>query len=224
MIEAVSEDSLLISFGQAMDPGLPARIAAFCSLLEQADTGWLVDLVPAYTTLLVTYDPLVADFREVRHRLLDTLEALGDERQSSPGRSHRIPVWYSPRSGADLEYVAEQAGLTVEEVIEIHTGTVYQVYALGFAPGFAFLGECDPRIALPRKDSPRPKVPAGSVAIANRQTAVYPLESPGGWQLIGRSPVTLFDPESLSLLRTGDEVRFEAISEEEYLRLLGAEA
>jgi KipI family sensor histidine kinase inhibitor len=221
MIEQVSVDSLLLRLGDSIDPALPGRLATLCHLLEKHSNHWLVDLVPSYTTLLVTWDPLVTDYRSVRHRVLDCLDVSASDRTDKASRLHRIPVWYSTNSGPDLADVARHAGLSVDQVIRIHSDTRYRVYALGFAPGFAFLGETDERIAMPRKTTPRTRVPAGSVAIANRQTAIYPLESPGGWQLIGLSPVRLFDPQNLSLLATGDEVQFYPVTEAEYREMGG---
>jgi KipI family sensor histidine kinase inhibitor len=221
MIEQVSVDSLLLRLADSIDPALPARLASICDLLEADGGAWLVDLVPSYTTLLVTWDPLQTDYQAVRNRVMNYLsESAGRTTEAAP-RLHRIPVWYSTDSGPDLEAVARHAGLSVDEVIRIHSETRYQVYALGFAPGFAFLGETDERIVMPRKQTPRTRVPAGSVAIANRQTAIYPLESPGGWQLIGLSPVRLFDPQDLSLLKTGDTVQFYPITESGYREMAG---
>lgn len=221
MIEQVSVDSLLLGLSDAIDPALPARLATLCDLLEKNDDHWLVDLVPAYTTLLVTWDPLITDYQAVRDRVLDCLSQSDSDTTRAAARLHRIPVWYSTNSGPDLEAVAHHAGISIDEVIRIHSETRYLVYALGFAPGFAFLGETDERIAMPRKQTPRARVPAGSVAIANRQTAIYPLESPGGWQLIGMSPVRLFNPQDLSLLKTGDEVQFCPVTEAEYREMAG---
>jgi KipI family sensor histidine kinase inhibitor len=221
MIEQVSVDTLLLRLADRIDPALPARLASICDLLETDGDTWLVDLVPSYTTLLVTWDPLQTDYQAVRNRVMNCLSESAGRTKETVSRLHRIPVWYSTDSGPDLEVVADHAGLTVDEVIRIHSETRYQVYALGFAPGFAFLGETDERIAMPRKQTPRTRVPAGSVAIANRQTAIYPLESPGGWQLIGLSPVRLFDPQDLSLLKTGDAVQFYPISESDYREMAG---
>lgn len=221
MIEQVSVDSLLLRLADSIDPALPARLASICDLLENNASHWLVDLVPSYTTLLVTWDPLITDYQAVRDQVLDCLRKSDSNTSEAAARLHRIPVWYSTNSGPDLEAVARHAGITVEEVIRIHSAARYQVYALGFAPGFAFLGETDKLIAMPRKHTPRTRVPAGSVAIANRQTAIYPLESPGGWQLIGLSPVRLFDPQNLALLKTGDQVQFYPVTETEYREMTG---
>ena len=134
-----------------------------------------------------------------------------------------LPVYYAPEAGIDLESLAERAGLPISEVIDLHAGAEYRVYAIGFAPGFAYLGEVDERIAAPRLATPRASVPRGSVAIADRQTAVYPSVSPGGWNLIGRCPVPMFDPDAQPCMpvAVGDTVRFEPISRERFLTLGG---
>ena len=134
-----------------------------------------------------------------------------------------LPVYYAPEAGIDLESLAERAGLPISKVIDLHAGAEYRVYAIGFAPGFAYLGEVDERIAAPRLATPRASVPRGSVAIADRQTAVYPSVSPGGWNLIGRCPVPMFDPSAQPCMpvAVGDTVRFEPISREHFLTLGG---
>lgn len=221
MIQAVSEDAVLVTLADTISEQNPQRIGRLLERIRHQNYPWLVDLVPSYTTLLVLYDPLVVSFREVigalRSLLAKTLDASAALEASSPADEIVLPVYYGPETGPDLRYLAERAGISEQEVIRRHTAPAYLVFAIGFAPGFAFLGEVDPVIACPRKDRPRTRVPAGSVGIANRQTAVYPWESPGGWQLIGRCPTTLFDMDNLSLLRVGQRVRFRAISREEYL-------
>jgi KipI family sensor histidine kinase inhibitor len=139
------------------------------------------------------------------------------------GRSVVLPVYYAPESGEDLERLAANAGLSIEDVIAIHSGGNYRVYAIGFAPGFAYLGEVDERIAAPRLPTPRQRVPRGAVAIADRQTAVYPAVSPGGWNLIGRCPVRMFDPDATPSMpvAVGDRVRFEPVSRQRFLELGG---
>ncbi len=221
MIQAVSEDAVLVTLADTISEQNPQRIGRLLERIRHQNYPWLVDLVPSYTTLLVIYDPLVVSFREVigalRSLLSKRLDASAVLEPSPPAGEIVLPVYYGPETGPDLRYLAERAGISEQEVIRRHTAPAYLVFAIGFAPGFAFLGEVDSVIACPRKDRPRTRVPAGSVGIANRQTAVYPWESPGGWQLIGRCPTTLFDMDNLSLLRVGQRVRFRAISREEYL-------
>ncbi|KPQ30128.1 MAG: Allophanate hydrolase subunit 1 [Marinobacter excellens HL-55] len=220
MIEPVSEDAVLITLADAIDDSLPALLCRLAQSIRDKEFPWLIDLVPSYTTMLVFYDPLSVDHRTVIARLRTIIDA----EMSAPGHQQPIagdlvelPVYYSDESGPDLAALAAETGLDAAEVIRRHTTREYRVHALGFAPGFAFMGEVDPTIALPRKQTPRKRVPAGSVGIANRQTAVYPQASPGGWQIIGRCPTPLFDLQTLSLLKVGDRVRFRAINREDFL-------
>jgi len=219
MIEPVSEDAVLITLAQAIDDTLPARIAGHADNIRRAGFQWLVDIVPSYTTLMVVYDPLIIDFRRVVSGLrpLIELDTSCEQAPTLVGRLVELPVYYSTETGPDLQWLASESGLDCQEVIRRHSAVEYRVHALGFAPGFAFMGQVDPAIAAPRKTSPRKRVPAGSVGIANRQTAVYPQASPGGWQLIGRCPTPLFDPIKLSLLKVGDRVRFTPITREAFL-------
>ena len=219
MIEAVSEDTILITLAEAIDESLPARIAGLADNIRSAGSHWLVDIVPSYTTLMVVYDPLKIDFRQAVSELrpLVTFEGTLQPAPDLKDRLVELPVYYSTETGPDLQWLASECGLECEDIIRKHSAVEYRVHALGFAPGFAFMGQVDPTIAAPRKTSPRKRVPAGSVGIANRQTAVYPQASPGGWQLIGRCPTPLFDQNNLSLLRVGDRVRFKAISREAFL-------
>jgi KipI family sensor histidine kinase inhibitor len=222
MIFPVAENALLVTLADAINPQMPATLRALCERLNAQQWPWLVDLVPSYTTLLIVYDPDQLDFRQaaaaVRPFFTDTSKHTPDD-DDQP--LIQLPVYYSDESGPDLTSLADACGLTVDEVIAKHSGTHYQVYAMGFAPGFGFMGEVDPAIAHPRKQTPRQKVPKGSVGIANRQTAVYPVSSPGGWQLIGRCPTTLFDPEKLSLLGIGNRVQFYPVTREDFLQLGG---
>lgn len=218
MITPVSEDALLITLADTIQSSLPGKLQQLCQKLQASRWPWLVDLVPSYTTLLVVYDPDQVDYRQA---LAAVRLVLADADQETPavglpGRLIELPVYYSEETGPDLPVLAAACELGIDEIIDRHTAVDYQVYAMGFAPGFGFMGEVDPLIAHPRKQTPRQKVPQGSVGIANRQTAVYPVTSPGGWQIIGRCPTRLFDRNSLSLLSIGDRVRFRQIGREEY--------
>ena len=178
--------------------------------------------MPSYASVLVIYNPLSTDHLSVKSRIRIALEALETTADTSSAMVS-LPVYYSTESGPDLEALAQRAGLSLEQVIEIHQATEYRVYAIGFAPGFAYLGEVDERIAAPRLTTPRQKVPRGAVAIADRQTAVYPAPSPGGWNLIGLCPQRMFDPDASPTMpvSVGDRVRFEAIGREQFLNLGG---
>lgn len=221
-IETVAVDALMVRLFERIDEANLPWLAAAAVRLRAAFGEALVDLVPAYTTLLVHYDLRALDEPAARARVRQALDALAPA-EARPGRQHALPVWYHPSVGPDLARVAARAGLSPAEAIRRHGARDYAVFALGFAPGFAFLGLLDETLATPRLDSPRPRVAAGSVGIAERQTAVYPLASPGGWNLVGRCPLRLFDParEGYSLLQPGDTVRFVAIERDEFLRLGG---
>lgn len=189
----------------------------------------ILESVPAFASLLVCYDPLVTDYQQVC-AVIRGLEAepgqeSAPERRSAgtlgPGRTVEIPVCYGGSYGEDLAYVAEHAGLTEEEVIGIHCGRTYRIYMLGFLPGFPYLGGLDERLFTPRLSAPRTQIPAGSVGIGGSQTGIYPLKSPGGWRLIGRTPLTLFSPSErfTPLYRPGDSIRFVPVGEAEYKRI-----
>lgn len=218
----VAENAILLTFGERVDAALTPHIMALSQLIETELASVVLDLTPSYTTLLVTYDLLSIDDETLILRLCALHAQLSDGSVVTvPGRCIEIPVWYDPEVGLDLLALADAHGLAVNEVIDRHTRPLYQVYALGFAPGFGFMGEVDPALATPRKATPRSTVPAGSVAIADRQTAVYPRTSPGGWQIIGRTAKKLFDHQapdsSAATLQVGDRVRFVAITKAEFL-------
>ncbi|MCX2981069.1 5-oxoprolinase subunit PxpB [Halieaceae bacterium IMCC14734] len=221
-IHSAGENAVMVYLGEGQSPEVSARVQQACKDIEVALGADLIDLVPSYASVLVIYQPLTTDHLSVHSRVRLALIATQSTAPDS-GRLVHLPVWYDHESGPDLQSLAETAGLTPEQVIDIHQATEYRVYAIGFAPGFAYLGEVDPRIATPRKTTPRQKVPAGAVAIADAQTAVYPAPSPGGWNLIGLCPQPMFDPnnEPNMPVSVGDRVRFEAVSRQRYLELGG---
>ncbi len=182
----------------------------------------IVDLVPSYASLLVIFNLDKTDPFAVRTALQQALSNLAGN-ESTSGQLVTLPVYYSEESGPDLGVIAERGGISKDDVIKIHQQQEYRVYAIGFAPGFAYLGEVDERIAAPRLATPRQKVPRGAVAIADRQTAVYPTQSPGGWNLIGLCPTRMFNPESQPSMpvQVGDRIRFQAIDRDEFLKLGG---
>ena len=211
----VGDSALLIEFGSGIDPEVNTRVYRLAGQIEAAGNPAVVELVPTYRSLLVQYDPLVGDYVEMSRFADEMVASVADSPDSAAEpKVIELPVVYGGDDGPDLEAVAEHAGLSLEEVIEIHSGVGYRVYMIGFAPGFPYLGGLDERIACPRLKTPRIRVPAGSVGIAESQTGVYPNASPGGWQLIGRTAVKLFDPNvtdangSPSLITPGSEVRF----------------
>ena len=221
-LSTVGESALLLSFGDTASEDNLARVQAAVPIIEQALGAALVDLVPSYASVLILFEPLAPERVEIARRLRRALREL-PAKPIDEGVSVVLPVYYAAETGADLVAMAERAQLCVEDFIDVHANTEYRVYAIGFAPGFAYLGQVDERIAAPRLATPRAKVPRGSVAIADRQTAIYPAESPGGWNLIGRCPVPMFDPGAQSPMpvAVGDTVRFEPISRERFLELGG---
>lgn len=222
-IENAGISAWLVRLFDQIDENNLALVMALSSKCEEAFGSALVDLVPSYTTLLVQYDPRLLRPEQARLKLQGLLADLSPTEAGNAGPLRELPVWYDPTVGPDLSHLAEKNALSINELVELHIATTYQVFALGFAPGFAFMGSIDPRLEAPRLDTPRPKVYAGSVAIAGRQTAAYPSQSPGGWNLLGRTPIVLFDHarEQMSYLQAGDRVQMVPINKQEFLRLGG---
>ena len=234
IIEVAGENSLIVYFSEHPSAEVSEAIARTVTNLQLALSEQLIDLIPSYASLLVIYNPILTDHYAIRKAISACANQSGENKSranqstKTTSQGHRcveLPVFYSRESGPDLELLADNAGLSTEQVIALHQQTEYRVYAIGFAPGFAYLGEVDPKIAAPRLATPRQKVPKGAVAIADRQTAVYPAPSPGGWNLIGLCPTPMFDPNSNPSMpvRVGDTVRFTAINKEEFLQLGGCE-
>ena len=215
-IEPAGAEALLLVLAEQPDAELPQRIARLAERIAQQLGPVLVDLVPAWTSLLVHYDLLRISHPQLVQQLTPLLEAwLAEAPQFAPAPLLELPIWYA---GEDLAAVAAACELSVSEVIALHSGVEYRVGAIGFAPGFAYLSELDGRLALTRRSTPRTRVPAGSLAIAERQTAIYPQASPGGWHLLGRCPWSLFDWQAAQPCRLalGDRVRFVAIDQHTY--------
>lgn len=210
-ITAHGDSALLVTFGEHIDPVINARVHALAAAIRQSGGHWSVP-TPAYASLLVRYDALNVDFDAARSLLAGLVDALPAEASASSGdlETIEIRVRYGGDDGPDLDAVAERCGLTPAQVVEAHSSVVYRAYMLGFSPGFAYLGELPSELELPRLDTPRQRVPAGSVAIAGRQTAVYPQSTPGGWHLIGRTDAAVWDPSRAqpALIRAGAAVRF----------------
>jgi len=217
-LESAGLDGWMVRLFERIEESNLAWITPLTRRCEAAFGAALVDLVPSYTTLLVVFDPLRLSPEEARRRLLGLLGDLVPDKQADAGEVRELPTWYDPSVGPDLPRVAERVGMTVEEVIACHAGSDYRVFALGFAPGFAFMGLLDERLEVPRLDTPRKRVPVNSVAIAGRQTAAYPTVTPGGWHLLGRTSARLFDRdrEGFSLLGVGDRVRFVPVDRETF--------
>jgi len=217
--EVASVDSLIIYFGNTIGEEVASRVrGAFFALNGSKE---FIELIPSYTSLLVKYDFIKYSFDEIVELIKNRIEDSKESKVES--RSITLPVYYGLEVGLDLEDMSKSKGLSIEEIIKIHTQKSYFVYAIGFAPGFPYMGEVDKLIATPRLSNPRGKVPKGSVGIADTQTAVYPRLSPGGWNIIGRTPVEMFDKsyEGFSYFRVGDRVKFEAIDKDEFIKLGG---
>lgn len=205
----LGDSALLVRLGEEIDPAINRRVHALAALIEAAPLQGITGLVPAYGTLLVHYDPLILSYTEIGRWVRAKLGQV-EEAVSRTPRRLEVPVRYGGGHGVDLEFVAAHHGLQVEDVIRIHSGKVYMVYMMGFTPGFPYMGKLDDAIVTPRLVSPRTFVPAGTVAIAGPQTGIYPIDSPGGWRLIGFTTLKLFDPQSETpfLFSPGDEVIF----------------
>jgi inhibitor of KinA len=218
-IRPLGDQAILVRFGAEISPELHARVRSALAALDGDRPPWVVDVVPAYASVLVVYDLARVEPDEVRAWLGRGLAALPETAPAA--RRVTVPVWYDPEVAPDLEDVALEKGLTPVELVALHTGREVLVYMLGFRPGFPYMGTTDERIAVERLATPRLTVPAGSVALAGRQTGIYPVASPGGWRIVGRTPWRLFDPGRAEPFRLlpGDLVRFEAINRRRFLEL-----
>lgn len=211
-VTAASDSSLLVEFGSEISQDAHEQVLSLFRVLLSEREARIRNLHPAYASLLIDFDPLQITHEDLGSHVQKFID-LGPPSAEGPGRSIEIPVCYDAEFGPDLPSVAEHNRISIEEVIRLHTSVTYHVYFLGFSPGFAYLGGLPPQLRTPRLATPRSRVAAGSVGIAGEQTGVYPLESPGGWRLIGRTPSRMFDASanSPSLLQPGDSVRFSAI-------------
>ncbi|WP_026694450.1 5-oxoprolinase subunit PxpB [Peribacillus kribbensis] len=227
-LEPLGDRGIMIDLGNEIDSAVHDKIQNITRILDNYSESWITEYIPAFTTVAVFYNPMFFYTSSVRvtpyeaacmriHELLKKSELSN----RSQARKVEIPVCYGGSFGPDLQFVADHNSLTLDEVIRVHTSGDYLVYMIGFAPGFPYIGGMPAEIAAPRKESPRLKIPPGSVGIAGEQTGVYPIETPGGWQIIGRTPLPLFQPEQMppSLLQAGDHITFTAIDEDEYQRL-----
>ena len=214
------DSSILLQFGNTIDPAINRKIAATVQLMREQHINGVTDVIPAFCSLLINYDPRVISYEQIKGRMEALVKidvTAGDTRK----RVFEIPVCYGGEYGPDIRNIADHAGLSVEEVIQIHTSRDYLIYMLGFLPGFTYLGGLDERIHTPRLANPRIRIPAGSVGIGGSQTGIYPMDSPGGWQLMGMTPVKTYDPdrEVPILVEAGDYIRFVAIDEDEFHRI-----
>lgn len=219
-ILTAGDSALLIEFGKEINPETNRKITAIVQLMREQHIEGIVDVIPAFCSLLINYDPRVLSYEELKERMENLLK-IETKTETTRKRIFEIPVCYGGEYGPDIDNIAEHAGLSVNEVIKIHSSKDYLIYMLGFLPGFTYLGGLDERIHTPRLASPRLTIRAGSVGIGGSQTGIYPLDSPGGWQLMGLTPVRTYDPERQTpiLVEAGDYIRFIPIDEEEFLRI-----
>lgn len=220
-ISPVGDCAISIDFGQVIDPKINRHIRQIIEQIKDLQLDGIIELVPTYCALLVQYDAMVYSYSDICRILEPTLQESVTDSANELVTIVEIPTVYGGEFGPDLGFVASYNHLSEAEVVSIHSGTDYLVYMLGFIPGFTYLGGMDPRIATPRLSSPRTLIPAGSVGIAGEQTGTYPSDSPGGWQIIGRTPLTMYDmsKKQAALLRAGDYVRYVPIDENEFHRI-----
>ena len=220
-ISPVGDRAISIDFGQVIDPTINRHIRQTIERIKEFQLDGIIELVPTYCALLVEYDAMLYSYSEICNIIESTLEEGMTNTTNELVTVVEVPTVYGGEFGPDLSFVASHNHLSEDEVISIHSGTDYLVYMLGFIPGFTYLGGMDPRIATPRLSSPRTLIPAGSVGIAGEQTGTYPSDSPGGWQIIGRTSVTMYDMSKAqaALLKAGDYVRYVPIDESEFHRI-----
>jgi len=219
-ILAAGDSSLLIEFGKEISPEINKKITSVVRLLKGQQIAGIIDMIPSFCALLINYDPRVIDYEHMKQRI-EKMMQLDVKASEALTQIFEIPVCYGGEYGADIEEIARLANMTQEEVIQVHSSKDYLIYMLGFMPGFSYLGGLDERIHTPRLENPRRKISAGSVGIGGSQTGIYPLDSPGGWQLLGRTPVKTYDAnrEQPILFEAGDYIRFIPVVEEEYLEI-----
>jgi inhibitor of KinA len=215
------DSAVIIKAGNEISVEINRTIRKLLVLIESENIEGIIDFIPSYNELMICYDPSIIIYSE----LLDTIRLFGkniDSVELPESSVIQIPVLYGGEYGPDLIEVASYNNLSTEDVVKIHYSTSYLVYMLGFTPGFCYLGGIDKRISMPRKLTPRLKIPSGAVGIADEQTGIYPIESPGGWQLIGKTPLRLFDPVKINgfFIQAGDYIRFYPINEDQFKYIL----
>ncbi|MFC4321874.1 5-oxoprolinase subunit PxpB [Litchfieldia salsa] len=231
MLHPLGDQAVLIEVGETITLDIHEKIKTISSCLNTLQDDWFIEYIPAFTTVTVFYDLMTIQKKDTKNKtpyeyvcdeLSFLLSSVGTN-EKVESRTVTIPVCYEQELAPDLEFVAKTNQLSSQEVINIHSSGEYTVYMIGFAPGFPYIGGMSNRIAAPRKETPSLRIPAGSVGIAGKQTGVYPLETPGGWQIIGRTPLKLFQPDedNPSLLKAGDKIKFSQISYKDYCSLGG---
>jgi len=223
-MQPVNESTWIIYLGDEISEAVAAQVAQLTRSIRASLGNCLTDIIPSYTSVLVSFDLQQADRFAVEALLRTALQQVqGVPEDLSDTEEVVLPVYYGPEVALDLEYIARECQLSTEEVIRLHSEQIYRVYAIGFSPGFAYLGNTPDQLRVARKATPRLKVPAGSLGIADNQTAIYPAQTPGGWQIIGRTPLEMIDWDSQTLTRVkvGDRVRFEPVDRDTFIAMGG---
>ena len=212
----MGDRGLLVELGDGISRQINQKVRALFIGMEGHNLKGIKELVPGYRSLMVVYDPLASSLSSLKSQIMDIWDTVDEAQLPSP-RTVKIPVVYGDEFGPDLEWVASYLKMTPEEVIRLHIQPTYQVYMIGFMPGYPYMGEVVDSLVTPRRETPRTHVMQGSVGIAQKQTGIYPVTSPGGWQIIGRTPIRLFDPQKTppSFLVIGDQVKFYTITAKE---------
>jgi len=220
LFRIAGDRGLLVEYGDGIDPDINNKVRSMAIVMEKESPKGALETIPTYRSLLIIYDPAITNPSKLEKEILALEERLSQIKIPPPD-TVEIPVCYGGEFGPDIQFVAEHNSITTDDVVRIHSGAEYQIYMIGFTPGFPFLGGLPKVLHTPRLETPRSFVPKGSVGIANNQTGIYPLASPGGWQLIGKTPLKLFTPERSNpfIYKTGDRIKFKPISAEDYIRL-----
>ena len=218
-VRPAGDSALVLTLAARIDPAINARAIAIAETVRTRCGAAVQDVVVGYHTVTAYFDPLASEHRQIEQEMRAAAAAVTVV-EVERGRLIEVPVCYDAAFGADLDEVAAVAGVAPEEIVRVHTAREYRVFVVGFVPGFAYMGPVDAQLALPRRATPRTRVPPGSVAVAAGQTGIYPMETPGGWHILGRTPIRPFDPARPEpvLFRPGDRVRFVPITRQEYDR------
>ncbi|OFI06959.1 kinase A inhibitor [Clostridium acetireducens DSM 10703] len=218
------DKAIIIEFGNEINKEINNCVRNMYLAIKKYNIKGIVETIPTYRSILIEYDPLTINIKDLKNKLYQVQSKMNDIQIPEP-RLIEIPTVYGGKYGPDLKFVAKYNNITEKDVIKIHTSVDYLIYMLGFTPGFTYLGGMSDKIETPRLETPRLKIPAGSVGIAGKQTGIYPIESPGGWQLIGRTPIKIYDSlrKNPIMLKAGDYLRFVPITEKEYEDILQVE-